>query len=258
VARLEGKTAIITGCASALGFGFTTAKLFASEGANVVLTDIVGEAADTRAAELRAEGYEAVAIRHDVTSKDGWDAVIAATLDRFGQVDVLVNNAGIAPMADILTTTMDIWNQVIAINLTGVFLGCQAAIRQMQKQGRGGSVINISSTAGISALPNVTAYTASKGGVRMLTKAVALDVAIDNIRVNSVHPGQMDTEMSRRSTVTDPSLIAMIEASIPMGKIGAPEDIATMNLFLASDESRYITGSEFVVDGGTTAGRRGR
>ena len=258
MARLEGKVAIITGAASALGFGFTTARLFAQEGARVVLTDILADDVEARSAEILALGYEAISVEHDVTSKDSWDAVIEKTLAAFGRLDVLVNNAGIAPLGDIVTTPLETWDRVIAINLTGVFLGCQAGITQMKLQGDGGSVINISSTAGISALPNVVAYTASKGGVRLLTKAAALDVASDHIQVNSVHPGQMNTEMSTRSTAADPTLIKAIEDSIPMERIGEPDDIASMNLFLASDEANYITGSEFVVDGGSTAGRKGR
>jgi NAD(P)-dependent dehydrogenase (short-subunit alcohol dehydrogenase family) len=255
---MAGKVAIITGAASQKGFGFATARLFAQEGAKVVLTDVSGQAVDARAAELRASRFDAIAIHHDVTSETSWNAVMETTLRTFGRVHVLVNNAGIAPLGSILTTPLATWNEVIAINLTSVFLGCQVVLRQLVLQKEGGSVINISSTAGISALPNVAAYTASKGGVRMLTKAAALDVASEGIRVNSVHPGQMNTEMSIRSTAADPSLIKAIEASIPMERIGEALDIANMNLFLASDKSIYITGSEFVVDGGSTAGRKGR
>jgi len=254
---LTGKVAIITGAASKMGFGFATARLFAQEGGKVVLTDILGSV-DDRAGELRDLGFDAISIHHDVTNEDSWGVVLAKTLERFGRVHVLVNNAGIAQIGSILDTSRELWDQTIAINLTGVFLGCQAVIRQLKLQNEGGSVINISSTAGISALPNVAAYTASKGGVRMLTKAAALDVAADQIRVNSVHPGQMHTEMSIRATQADPALIKAIEDSIPMGHIGAASDIAQMNLFLASDASKYITGSEFVVDGGSTAGRKGR
>jgi NAD(P)-dependent dehydrogenase (short-subunit alcohol dehydrogenase family) len=258
MAQLTGKVAIITGAASSRGFGFATARLFAEAGAHVVLTDLLPQPVEARAAELRMRDFEAIAIEHDVTSESSWHAVVAQSLQRFGRIHVLVNNAGIAPLGSILDTPLQTWNQTIAINLTGVFLGCQTVIRQMKLQNEGGSVINISSTAGISALPNVAAYTASKGGVRMLTKAAALDVAADGIRVNSVHPGQMNTEMATRSADANPGLIKAIEDSIPMGRIGEVDDIAHMNLFLASDAAKYITGSEFVVDGGSTAGRKGR
>jgi NAD(P)-dependent dehydrogenase (short-subunit alcohol dehydrogenase family) len=255
--KLENQVAMITGAASPIGFGFITARLFAQEGASVVLTDIRADEAEQRALALRSEGFSATAIGHDVTSKASWDAVIARTLETYGRLDILINNAGIAPLGSILTTTEDSWDAVIAINLKGVFLGCQAAIRQMKAQGGGGSVVNISSSAGISALPNVLAYTASKGGVRLLTKAAALDVANSGIRVNSVHPGQMKTEMAGRSRDADPELMKALLKRIPMEKLGEPEDIARMNLFLASSDAQYITGAEFAVDGGSTAGRTG-
>lgn len=255
--KLENKVAIVTGAASPIGFGLVTARLFAQEGARVVLTDIRADEVEARAAELRDQGFDALAFAHDVTSRPSWDEVVAATIASYGQLDVLINNAGIAPLGSILTTTEESWDQVIAINLKGVFLGCQAAIRQMVAQGTGGSVVNISSSAGISALPNVLAYTASKGGVRQLTKAAALDVAKLGIRVNSVHPGQMKTEMSFRSREADPDLIKALVNKIPMERLGEPEDIARINLFLASDDAGYITGAEFAVDGGSTAGRKG-
>lgn len=251
--RLEGKVAIITGCASKRGFGFTTGRMFAGEGAKVVMTDINGDAVKQRAQELTEAGFEALGLAHDVTSESQWQDVLAQTLDRFGRVDCLVNNAGIATLDDIETTTMESWNRMIGINLTGVFLGCQTVIRQLRKQKTPGSVINIASSAAINAHPNNLPYCSSKGGVMLLTKTVALDVAAEGIRVNSVHPGMMNTDMTANALGEDPSLVDAIIAKVPMRRLGEPEDIAAMNLFLASDESKYVSGTRFSVDGALTA-----
>jgi NAD(P)-dependent dehydrogenase (short-subunit alcohol dehydrogenase family) len=251
--RLADKVAIVTGAASAKGFGFATARLFAREGAKVVLTDIVADAVQTRAAELSKEGLAAVGLAHDVTSESSWQQVFARTLREFGKLDVLVNNAGIATLGNIDSTTLQAWDRMIAINLTGVFLGCQGAVRQFRAQKSKGSIINIASSAALNAHPDNTAYCSSKGGVMLLTKTVALDVAAEGIRVNSVHPGMMNTDMTATALKADPSLVQAIINNVPMRQLGAPEDIATMNLFLASDEAKYITGTRFSVDGGLTA-----
>lgn len=251
--RLNGKVAIVTGAASIKGFGFATARLFAAEGAKVVLTDVKAEDVSARAAELKAEGLAATACAHDVTQQSGWDQVRDVALAEFGRIDVLVNNAGIVQPGSIADATIDDWNRHIAVNLTSVFLGCQMAVRQMRTQGGGGSIINISSVAGIIGFSNLAAYAASKGGVRLLTKAAALDVAAEGIRMNSVHPGHLDTDMIAFARDVAPDMVTAMEANVPMNFLGQAIDIAAMNLFLASDESRYVTGAEFVVDGGLTA-----
>jgi NAD(P)-dependent dehydrogenase (short-subunit alcohol dehydrogenase family) len=255
--RLKDKVAIITGAASNKGFGYISAVLFAEEGASVVLTDVAVEQVQARVAELRARGFNAIAVEHDVTNADSWNAVLKQTLQAFGRVDVLINNAGIGPFGTVTDTPIETWNRTIAINLTGPFLGCQTIIKQMKLQNSGGSIVNISSTAGLIGMPNMSAYTASKGGIRLFTKSAAMDVAAEGIRINSVHPGVMNTEMVARSLTVDPELLMALVASIPMRRAGEAIDVAAMNLFLASDESRYITGAEFVIDGGTTAGTSG-
>jgi len=251
--RLSSKVAIVTGAASTRGFGYATARLFAREGAKVVLTDLRADAIAARASELRSEGYDALAGVQDVTSQGAWEEVIALTIGSFGRLDILVNNAGIVEPGGIAESSLTNWDRHISINLTSVFLGCRAAVRQMRLQKSGGSIINISSTAALAAFPNLVAYTASKGGVRLLTKAAALDVAAEGIRINSVHPGHMQTDMMDRGMELAPDLVKAAQANIPALKLGEAEDVAMMNLFLASDEARYTTGTEFVVDGGLTA-----
>lgn len=253
MARLNDKVAIVTGAASPTGFGFATALRFADEGAKVVLTDVKLDEVTRRGEELSARGLDVEVTAHDVTEESSWAEVLALTLARFGRLDILVNNAGIALPAPVADASLENWNAHIDVNLKGVFLGCQAAVRQMRAQAGGGSIINISSVAGIVGFDNLIAYCASKGGVRLLTKAAALDLAAENIRVNSVHPGHLDTEMLASAKQVAPEMVAAMVANIPMKRLGRAIDIANMNLFLASDESQYVTGSEFVVDGGLTA-----
>lgn len=253
MARLSDKVAIVTGAASPRGFGFATARLFAREGAKVVLTDIVSEAVEARAAELRKAGAKAIGLAHDVTSAEQWQKIVQETVREFGRVDVLVNNAGIATMGNIDSTSLEAWDRMIGINLTGVFLGCQTVIRQLRAQKSTGSIINISSSAALNAHPDNCAYCASKGGVRVLTQTVALDVAAEGIRVNSVHPGMMNTDMMAGAMKADPALVQGIINNIPMRRLGEADDIAAINLFLASDEAKYVTGTRFSVDGGLTA-----
>jgi NAD(P)-dependent dehydrogenase (short-subunit alcohol dehydrogenase family) len=251
--RLDGKVAIVTGAASTNGFGFASALLFAREGARLLLTDIKSDAVADRAQSLRDQGFAVTAIAHDVTRQEGWDQVRDRALADHGRIDIVINNAGMALPGEISEISLDDWNRHLAVNLSSVFLGCQMAVRQMRAQGGGGSIINISSTAGLSAFANLAAYCASKGGVRLLTKAAALDVAAEGIRINSVHPGHLDTDMISGAREVAPAMVAAMEANVPMKFLGAPSDVASMNLFLASDESRYVTGAEFVVDGGLTA-----
>ena len=251
--RLDNKVAIVTGAASPIGFGFATARRFAEEGAKVLMTDVKADEIGARGAELRDAGLAVIECGHDVTQQAQWDQVLALALERFGKIDILVNNAGIVLPGGIEDASLDNWNAHMAVNLTSVFLGCQAAVRQMRVQNSGGSIINISSIAGIAAFKGLLSYVASKGGVRLLTKAAALDVAAEGIRVNSVHPGHLDTDMLASARVVAPEMVAAMMANIPMQRLGEADDIAAMNLFLASDESRYITGAEFVVDGGLMA-----
>lgn len=243
----------MTGAASPIGFGFETARRFAQEGARVLMTDSRARELAARGAELRDAGLDVLDCGQDVTRPDQWDTVFNLAVERFGGVDILVNNAGIVQPGGIAEATLENWNAHIAVNLTSVFLGCQTAVRQMRDQKCGGSIINISSVAGIAAFNGLLSYVASKGGVRLLTKAAALDVAEYGIRVNSVHPGHLDTDMLASARAVAPEMVKAMIGNIPMQRLGTAADIAAMNLFLASDEARYITGAEFIVDGGLMA-----
>lgn len=253
--RVEGKTAIVTGAARGLGEGI--ALLLAKEGAKVVVTDVLEDGGKEVAEEIRREGGKAIFIKHDVTSEDSWSEVIEKTLSEFDKLDILVNNAGIQRIKEIAETSLEEWRHVMSVNLDGVFLGTKHAIRAMKKSG-GGSIINISSVMGIIGNPDDTAaYTASKGGVRLFTKAAAIECSKAghgyNIRVNSVHPGVIETSMVASMMAQDKDVKKRLESSMPIGYLGKPIDIAYAVLYLASDESRLVTGAEFVVDGGWTA-----
>ena len=250
--RLDGKVALISG--GARGMGACEGALFAREGAHVVLADVLEEETRKRVDELSAAGHQALALRLDVTSESDWEAAVAATEERFGQLDVLVNNAGIADPAGIEDTTREQWDRIIAVNQTGVWLGMKAAAPAMRRAG-GGSMINISSIYGLVGSATSAAYHASKGAVRIVTKTAALQFAPDGIRVNSVHPGFIDTQMLRGTPkeISNEELDAMIAEITPLGRVGTAEEIANGVLFLASDESSFVTGSELVIDGGYTA-----
>jgi len=251
--RLDNKIALVTGAASKPGLGSETARVFAREGAVTYVTDLDEAGGRAVADEINAEGGTAMAMKHDVTSEADWDEVIAEIIDKHGRLDVLVNNAGIAilRMIDVLET--DEWLKQNDVNLNSVFYGTQRAVREMRRVGEGGSIINLSSIAGSVGVPGCGAYSASKGGVRLFSKTIALETAKDRIRVNSVHPGMIMTNMQKVALEDNPEQYEIICGSIPMGEMGDPIDIANTNLFLASDESRYITGAEFIVDGGLTA-----
>lgn len=251
--RLDGKIALVTGAASDRGLGAATAMRFAEEGAFVYLTDLDAAGVKATAQAIRRTGGQAEAMAHDVTCEEQWDHVFAIIERNHGCLDVLVNNAGIAvlkPFADL--TTAD-WALQNSVNLDSVFHGTRRAVALMRKVGRGGSIINMSSVAGLVGVPMCGAYGAAKGGVRLLTKVVAMECAAENIRCNSVHPGMIETAMQDIARSDNPEGIKRIVAAIPMQRMGDPSDIAHMNLFLASDEARYITGAEFIVDGGLTA-----
>jgi len=248
--RLAGKIALVTGAASVPGLGSATAFRFAEEGAILFVTDLDGEGAERTAQAIRDKGGEATAMAHDVTSTDAWDRVFDAIVAAHGRLDVLVNNAGIAILRPFAEFTDAEWIRQNDVNLHSVFYGTQRAVKLMRQVGQGGSIVNLSSVAGIIGVPGCAAYAAAKGGVRLFGKAVALECAREKIRVNSVHPGMIMTNMQNEALRDNPEQYEILSNMIPMGAFGDPIDIANMNLFLASDESRYITGAEFVVDGG--------
>jgi NAD(P)-dependent dehydrogenase (short-subunit alcohol dehydrogenase family) len=253
VSRVQGKVAIVTGAASNPGLGRAIALVLAREGARVVATDVDEAGVRDCAAAIRAAGGEALALRHDVTRESDWREVVARTLDAFGRLDVLVNNAGIAVLKPLEQLSLEDWNRQIEVNLTSVFLGCKHSVAALRRSG-GGSIVNLSSVAGLVGLRTCVAYGASKGGVRIATKAIALELGRDGIRCNSVHPGFIWTNMQARATgASDPASVPLGPGVIPLGRIGEARDVAECVLYLASDESKYVTGAELTVDGGLTA-----
>ena len=246
--RLDGKVAIISG--GARGQGEVEAKLFAKEGAKVVFGDILDEEGRQVEAAIRQAGGEATYVHLDVTQEADWQEAVQTAVSTYGKLDILVNNAGILRRDGIEETTKELWDTILAVNATGVFLGTKYAIPEMRKTG-GGSIVNISSISGMIALGG-PAYNASKGAVRVFTKVTAVHHADDNIRCNSIHPGPVRTPMTE-STYSDPDMLAQRLQSMPLGRIGTSEDIAYGVLYLASDEAAYMTGSELVIDGGYTA-----
>jgi NAD(P)-dependent dehydrogenase (short-subunit alcohol dehydrogenase family) len=248
--RLEGKVALISG--GARGMGAVEAKLFVQEGAKVVFGDVREEEGQKLEAEIAESGGEAVFTKLDVTSADDWQSAVDLAVSRFGKLDILVNNAGIFDNATVENTTVEAWDRVLDINAKGVFLGSKSAIGAMKEAG-GGSIVNISSTAGLTGSAVSSAYNASKGAVRLLTKATAVQFGSEKIRANSVHPGPIETDMVKQVFLDDESLRDERIAAIPQGRFGKPEEVANCVLFLASDEASYMTGSELVVDGGWTA-----
>ncbi len=251
--RLDGKVALVTGAASNPGLGYSTALRLAEEGARLVVTDIDEAGAAACAAAIEEAGGQAISLRQDVIVEDDWAATMAAATDAFGGVDVVVNNAGIAVLVPIEHMTLEQWNRQIEVNLTSVFLGCKYAIAEMKKR-NGGSIINLSSVAGLVGMQTCVAYGAAKGGVRIMSKSIAMEAAQYNIRCNSVHPGVIWTNMQAQATgANDPSSLETGALRIPLQRAGEPLDIANCILYLASDESNYVTGAEFVVDAGMTA-----
>jgi NAD(P)-dependent dehydrogenase (short-subunit alcohol dehydrogenase family) len=254
--RVSGKVALVTGGASGIGRG--ASEKLAAEGATVVITDIQDHLGAEVTAGVQKAGGKAEYIRHDVTDEAAWEDVVGQIKARHGRLDVLVNNAGIGIGGSVLDMTLEAWRRQVAINLDGVFLGVKHSIPLMRQSGAGGSIINISSVAGLKGAPTLAGYCATKGGVRLFTKAVALECANakDGIRVNSVHPGIIETPIwvtvagGQPGVNAPPDLDAMSEMAVPLGVKGLPEDIANGILWLASDESRYVTGAELVIDGG--------
>ena len=246
--RLDGKVAIISG--GARGQGEVEAGLFAKEGAKVVFGDILDEEGKQVEAAIRQAGGEATYVHLDVTQEADWQQAVAIAVSTYGKLDILVNNAGILRRGSIEETTKELWDTILAVNATGVFLGTKYAIPEMRKAG-GGSIVNISSISGMVALGG-PAYNASKGAVRVFTKVTAVHHADDNIRCNSIHPGPVRTPMTE-STYSDPEMLERRLRDMPLGRLGTSEDIAYGVLYLASDEAAYVTGAELVIDGGYTA-----
>ena len=255
--RLEGKVALITGAAAGvdgdlMGFGGASARLFAQEGAKVVLTDIKEEMGQKTAAQINELGGDVIFLPLDVTNAQGWIDVIAAAVSKYGKLDVLVNNAGTGARTTVEETTVETWDGQMDVHAKGTFLGTKYAIPEMRKVG-GGSIINVSSIYGLIGSPTSTAYHAAKGAIRLFSKSAAVQYAKENIRVNSVHPGYAHTPL------TDPGYSHEIGRAewclerIPIGRLGNAYDIAYGILYLASDESSFVTGAELVIDGGTTA-----
>jgi 3alpha(or 20beta)-hydroxysteroid dehydrogenase len=245
--RLDGKVAIVTG--GSRGQGEAEARLFAAEGARVVVADVLDEEGAVTAKSIG----DAARFEHlDVTDEENWQAVVASTEAAFGPVSVLVNNAGILAFNSLTRTPATEWRMVLDVNLTGAFLGIKSVARSMVAAG-GGSIINISSTGGMEGIPMLAAYSASKWGLRGLSRSAAIELGRKGIRVNTVHPGGIDTPMTR---FTDQQRGTMYERQ-PISRVGTVDDVAPIVLFLASDDAGYVTGGEYVVDGGRLAGESG-
>ena len=231
--------------------GAAEAKLFAREGAKVVIGDVLDDDGRKTESEINETGGECLFVRLDVADEASWAQAISATVSRFGKLDVLVNNAGVVGRGTVEDTTLDEYDRIMDINAKGVFLGTKAAIPELRKAD-GGSIVNISSISGNIGQSDVRAvYNASKGAVRIFTKSAAIQYAGEGIRVNSVHPGDVETPMNPR--LDDPELQRAKDAHTPLGRSGRPEEVAYGVLYLASDESSFVTGSELVIDGGYTA-----
>ena len=251
--RVKGKVAIVTGGGG--GMGRAEAMLLAKEGAKIVVTDLDEAAVKKVAGEINSQGGKAVSIKHDVASEADWSLVLQKTLEEFGKLDVLVNNAGVILYKKIEDISLSEWRWLMSVNLDGVFLGTKFAIEAMKKNG-GGSIINIASVAGLIGNPDASAYHASKGGVRSFSKAAAIECSKAgygyNIRVNSIYPGVINTRMAD-DLKKDEAKYKTAVSWHPIGHFGEPEDVAYGVLYLASDESKFLTGSELVIDGGWTA-----
>jgi len=251
--RVEGKVVIVTGGASNPGLGYASAHMLAREGAKVVVTDIDVEGAEECANSIREAGGDAIAIQQDVVNESDWQAVLDVTVESYGRLDVLVNNAGIAILKPFAELTLVEFNLQISVNLTSVFLGSQAAMRQLRQQGSGGVIINLSSVAALVGLSRCGAYSAAKGGVRAMSRSIAIDGAPDNIRCNTIFPGVIWTNMQAAAIGGDGLDSRIPTTRVPLARAGSPDDIAANVVYLASDEAGYVTGAEFTIDAGMTA-----
>lgn len=248
--RVAGKVCLITG--ASMGLGRADALALAREGASVVMADVAADAGEQAAAEIRAEtGADVIFIRHDVTSEESWAAIMATIEERFGRLDVLVNNAGTVVVETVETTTLEQFRKVNAVSAEGTFLGCKHAIGLMKRHG-GGSIVNMCSVATHLGYPVFFAYSAAKGAVRGMSKSIAIHCQMNgyNIRVNTIHPGAMDTPMVRAANIA--LFGSAEEAKKHLPPIGSPEDVASMVLYLASDESRFVNGAELIIDNAVT------
>jgi len=247
--RLQNKVALISG--GAKGMGAVEAKLFAKEGAKIVIGDVLETEGKQIEGEINKTGGECLFVPLDVTDENQWNEAVAATVKRFGKLDILINNAGIFRTSPVEETSSTEWDQVMDINAKGVFLGAKAAIPAMREAG-GGSIINLSSVAGLVGAAYSSAYSASKGAVRLFTKSTAIQYATDGVRCNSIHPGVIQTDMTKEA-IADSQFKAQRLDPTPLARLGQPEDVAYGALYLASDESSFVTGAELVIDGGWTA-----
>jgi cyclopentanol dehydrogenase len=249
VGRLDGKVALITGAAR--GQGQAEARLFAREGARVLLGDVVDDEGEQVAREIAESGGTARYVHLDVSQRADWEAAVALAESEWGGLHVLVNNAGIANRSGITDTDDELWDRVIAINQTGTFLGMRTAVPALRRAG-GGSIVNISSVLATMGSGNSVAYTASKGAITAMTRTVSVELATENIRVNCVHPGAIETPMVQELLGDDQEGRREMIARHPIGRVGEPEEVASGVLFLASDESSFVTGATLVIDGGNT------
>lgn len=249
--RLAGKSAIITGAASPAGLGFATARLFAREGAAVLLTDIAQDV--HKRASAFPTGARIETRQQDIASEEEWIATFDAARAAFGTVDILVNNAGITRRDPIDEMSFETYKSVVNTNLAGTWLGCKHAVREMKRDGRGGAIVNIASISGVVGMRYSSPYGSSKGGIRSLTKVVALETAGQRIRCNAVCPGIVASDIVGPVEARNPEAYKVLLDAIPMGHLGEPDDVAHAVLYLASDDAKYVTGAELTVDGGYTA-----
>ncbi|MFA5362944.1 MAG: SDR family NAD(P)-dependent oxidoreductase [Candidatus Omnitrophota bacterium] len=260
--RLEGKVSIITGAAS--GIGEAAAVLFAQEGCTVIAADIAVEQGGRVSGAIKGNGGACEFIEHDAANEDSWKELVAETMNRYGRLDILVNSAGIGFAKAIVDMSYDEWQKVMKVNLDSVFLGLKYCVGAIRKNGRGGAIINVSSAAAIVAVPGASAYCASKAGMLFLTKSAALESAAakDGIRINSVLPGSVDTPLWKKSNWWrefsqshggDDKAMEFMAGGLPLKRMAKPEEIASGILYLASEESTYVTGTELVIDGGYSA-----
>ncbi|MFF0425886.1 SDR family NAD(P)-dependent oxidoreductase [Streptomyces sp. NPDC004520] len=247
--KLDGRVVLVTGAAR--GQGEQEVRLFAAEGAKVVLGDVLDEAGEALAKELGEE--RAAYVRLDVTSEDDWTAAVAAARERFGKIDGLVNNAGILRFNELVSTPLDEFRAIVSVNQTGCFLGIRTVAPEIAAAG-GGTIVNTASYTGITGMAGVGAYAASKHAVLGLTRVAALELAAKGIRVNAVCPGAIDTPMSNPEGVDPAATAELYRKLVPLGRIGRPEEVAALALFLTGEDSAYITGQPFVIDGGWLAG----
>jgi glucose 1-dehydrogenase len=249
--RLSGKVALVTGAAQ--GIGLACARAFAAEGANVFITDVNEDVGRRAVLDLRGEGFQASFAACDVSRKDQVEAAVRSAVDEFGRLDILVANAGIVHAAEFLDLDEKDFDRVLSVNLKGVFLAGQAAARRMVEQGGGGSIVNMSSVNAILAIPNQVPYVVSKGAINQLTKVMSLALAPHRIRVNGIGPGTILTELARTAVLGNREAERRILSRTPLGRMGDPAEVAQVAVFLASDESSYVTGQTIYPDGGRLA-----